>query len=129
MADDAHILAYCAILTWLMIMGAAYIRTGGSFSLMFSNRDALPPESALAGRADRAVKNMLENMVLFIAAWAAAKGAGAGGWKVTRGAQLFFVARVAYWPVYLAGIRVVRTTLWFAGVAGIALVVYAAISA
>jgi uncharacterized MAPEG superfamily protein len=129
MADDAHMLAYSAILTWLMIMGAAYIRTGGSFPLMFSNRDALPPETALAGRADRAVKNMLENMVLFIAAWAAAKGAGAGGWKVTRGAQLFFAARLLYWPVYLAGVRVVRTGLWSAGVVGIGLLVYAAVSA
>jgi uncharacterized MAPEG superfamily protein len=128
MTDDAHMLAYSAVLTWLMIMGAAYIRTGGNLALMFSNRDGLPPETPLSGRADRAAKNMVENMVLFLAAWAAAKGAGAVGWKVTRGAQVFFVARVVYWPLYLAGIEVVRTAVWFVGVVGMGMLVYAAVS-
>ena len=128
MTDDAHMLAYCAVLTWMMITAAAYIRAGGSLPVMFSNRDDLPPESPLAGRADRAAKNMLENMVLFTAVWAATKGVGVVGWKVTRGAQIFFAARVLYWPLYLAGVKVVRTLVWLIGFVGIALLAYATIS-
>jgi uncharacterized MAPEG superfamily protein len=129
MTDDAHMLAYSAILLWIMIIAAAAIRTGGNLMLMFSNRDELPPETPLAGRADRAAKNMIENLVLFTAIWAATRGVGVDGWKVTRGAQIFFAARVVYWPLYLAGIKVVRTLVWFAGFCGIALMAIAVLGA
>jgi uncharacterized MAPEG superfamily protein len=127
MTDDAHMLAYSAILLWLMIIVAAYIRAGGSLVMMFSNRDALPPETPLAGRADRAAKNMIENMVLFTAIWVATRGVygAADNWKVLRGAQIFFAARVVYWPLYLAGVKVVRTTVWFVGFVGIAMMAVA----
>ena len=82
-----------------------------------------------AERADRAAKNMLENLVLFTAAYIAAKGAGATGWKVIRGCQLFLVARIAYWGLYLGGITYARTAVWGVGVAGIGLLVWAALAA
>jgi uncharacterized MAPEG superfamily protein len=129
MTDDAHMLAFSAILTWLMILVASMVRTGGNLGLMFSNRDALPPASPLADRADRAAKNMLENMVLFTAAWAATRGAGVVGWKVTRGAQVFFAARLVYWPLYLGGVKVVRTAAWVAGIAGTGLLIAAVLAA
>ena len=129
MSNDAKIVAYAAILTWVMIMGSAMIGPGGSLRLMFSNRDALPPPTPLMDRADRAAKNMIENLILFIAAYVAAKSAGAHGWKVERGAQLFIAARILYWPVYLMGITVLRTALWSVGVAGMALLVLAALTA
>jgi uncharacterized MAPEG superfamily protein len=129
MTDDAHMLAYSAILLWAMIIVAAYIRAGGSLVMMFSNRDALPPETPLAGRADRAAKNMIENMVLFTAIWAATRGVGVADWKVLRGAQLFFAARVVYWPLYLGGVKVVRTFVWLAGFGGIALMAISVLAA
>jgi len=129
MTDDAHMLAYSAILLWMMIIAAAAIRTGGNLMLLFSNRDELPPETPLAGRADRAAKNMIENMVLFTAIWAATRGVGVTSWAVLRGAQLFFVARVVYWPLYLAGVKVVRTLVWAAGFAGIAMMAIAVLMA
>jgi uncharacterized MAPEG superfamily protein len=119
-------LAYSAVLAWTMIMTAAMIRTGGSFVAMFGNRDDLGPPSPLAERADRAAKNMLENLVLFTAAWIAAKAGGATGWRVTLGAQLFLAARLVYFPLYLGGVKVVRTLAWATGVAGTALLVIAA---
>jgi len=129
MTDDAHMLVYSAVLTWIMILTASMIRTEGNLVTAFGNRGDLPPESALAGRADRAAKNMIENMVLFTAIWAATKGTGATGWQVTRGAQLFFIARVVYWPLYLAGVKVARTGAWAVGVTGMALLVAAALAA
>jgi uncharacterized MAPEG superfamily protein len=38
------------------------------------------------------------------------------------GAQLYFWARLAYVPVYAAGIPYLRTLLWAASIAGIVLV-------
>jgi uncharacterized MAPEG superfamily protein len=129
MTDDTHMLAYSVMLAWLMIMTAAGLRTRGSFGLAFSNRDALPADTPLTGRADRAAKNMLENLLLFVCAWAATRGAGVSGWKVTRGAQVFFAARCVYWPIYLVGIPVLRTLIWFVGAIGIGLMIWAVLAA
>jgi uncharacterized MAPEG superfamily protein len=129
MTDDAHMLVYSAVLCWLMIIAAALIRANFNLVVMFGNRDDLGEPSPLAGRADRAAKNMIENLVLFTAVWAGTKGVGAAGWKVERGAQLFFLARVVYWPLYLGGVKVVRTLVWFAGLIGIGLMACAALSA
>lgn len=126
---EPKLLAVAAALAWVMIMTAATLRTNGSLALMFGNRDNLPPASPIAERADRAARNMLENLVLFVAAYLAAKSAGASGWQVERGVQLFVAARVLYFVLYLAGVKVVRTLAWAAGVAGIALLVAGAFAA
>lgn len=128
MADDVHMLAYSAMLAWVMIMAAAAIRTNGSIVLMFSNRDGLPPPTAVSERADRAVRNMLENLVLFVALWVAAKSTNAQDWKLLRGAQMFFFARVVYFPLYLAGVKVARTAAWAVGVAGMGLLATTALT-
>ena len=129
MTSDAAMLAYAAALAWVMIITAAMLRTNGSLVLMLGNRDDLPAPSAIAERADRAAKNMLENLVLFATAYLAAKAAGATSWHVARGAQVFVAARLAYFVLYLAGVKVVRTLAWLAGVAGIALEIMAALAA
>jgi uncharacterized MAPEG superfamily protein len=126
---DAKLLAIAAALTWVMILVAAMLRTRGNVALMFGNRDNLPPPSPIADRAERAAKNMLENLVLFTAAFLAAKGAGASEWTVDRGAQIFVAARLLYFGLYLAGVKVVRTLAWGAGVVGIALLVAGALGA
>lgn len=127
--SEPQLLAVAAALAWVMIMTAAMLRTNGSLALMFGNRDNLPPASPIAERAERAARNMLENLVLFVAAYLAAKSAGASGWQVERGVQLFVAARVLYFVLYLAGVKVVRTLAWAAGVAGIALLVAGAFAA
>ena len=71
---------------------------------------------------------MLENLVLFLAAYVAAKAAGAATPNIERGAYIFLGARVLYFPVYLLGIKVVRTILWGVGILGIALILATALS-
>lgn len=129
MSNDAHLLALIVILAWLMIIGAANLRAGGSLALMFGNREAMPAATPLADRADRAAKNMLENLVLFVGAYVAAKSAGAATWKVVRGAQIFLVARVVYWGLYVAGVKYLRTVAWATGLAGVGLLVAGALAA
>jgi uncharacterized MAPEG superfamily protein len=112
-----RLLAYCAILTYLMIITASMLRSKGSLSLAFGNRGDMPEPTPMAARADRAAKNMLENMVLFVAVAVATIGA-ADHDRVTLGARLFFWARLAYFPVYVFGITYLRTALWAVGIAG-----------
>ena len=110
---DVHYLLLSTALAWIMIMTAAELRTPtwtrAGARLAFGNREALPEPSALAGRADRAARNMMENLLLFIAVFVAARAAGA---DAKLGAAVFFFARLAYFFVYLAGIRYVRSALW-----------------
>jgi uncharacterized MAPEG superfamily protein len=126
MSDEAHLLAFSAALAWVMVMTAASLKTRWwefrGLRLALSNRDALPEPSPLTARADRAARNMLENLVLFVALVAAARLAGLTSAQVTPGATVFFWARLLYFPVYLAGITVLRTALWAAGVIGMGMI-------
>jgi uncharacterized MAPEG superfamily protein len=127
MTPDMRLLAYAALLCWLMIMAASGLRTRGNIVVAVGNRDDLQPPSPLGERADRAAKNMLENLVLFTAIVVAARSAGGDHDRIILGARVFFWARVAYWPIYLAGIKVLRTVAWAVAVGGMALVLSAAL--
>jgi uncharacterized MAPEG superfamily protein len=63
---------------------------------------------------------MLENLVLFVALIVAVGGREPA--RVELGATVFVIARVVYWPVYLAGIRGLRTVVWGVGVIGLAII-------
>ena len=125
---DAKLVAWAVVLAFVMIMTASGIRTRGSFFMALGNRDNLAPASPLSARADRAAANMLENLVLFVAAYVAAKAAGAATPNIERGAYIFLAARSLYFPVYLIGIKVVRTLLWGVAMLGIALILATALS-
>jgi uncharacterized MAPEG superfamily protein len=128
--NDVQALVYSSALTLVMLLSASMLRSKGwtpdGMKIAFGNRDNAVEGSALAGRADRAAKNMLEAMVMFIAVVAAARFAGRGA-DAALGATVFFWARVVYWAVYLAGVPYVRTAVWFVGVAGIVMVARAAL--
>jgi uncharacterized MAPEG superfamily protein len=115
-----HYLLLSTALAWLMIMLAAELRTPtwtrAGVRLAFGNREALPEPSALAARAERAARNMLENMVLFVAVFVAA---AADGTDPTTGSAIFFFARLAYFVAYLAGIVYVRSVLWAVALLGL----------
>jgi uncharacterized MAPEG superfamily protein len=120
---DLHFLTLAAALTWLMVVSAALWRVGAASPAglvrAFGNRAFVPESPPAAARADRAATNMIENMVLFVVVLAAARLGGAGADALTPGAALFFGARLAYWPVYVAGIAYLRTALWVASLGGL----------
>jgi uncharacterized MAPEG superfamily protein len=121
-----YYLAYSAVLTWVMVFGAGLLRarawTPAGMKVAFGNRHDVPEPSPVAARAERAGKNMLENLPLFIALVAAVHLGGRHGERVDLGAAIFFWARVAYWPIYLLGIPYVRTLVWYGSLAGLALI-------
>jgi uncharacterized MAPEG superfamily protein len=118
------VLALSAGLAWLMIITSSVLRAkmwtlpGLRYSL--GNREKPPDFDTLAGRADRAARNMLENMPLLLAVVMAVCFAGrANDPKLDLGASVFFWSRLVYWPVYLVGIQGVRSTLWVISVVGL----------
>ena len=123
------LLAWSAVLLSLMIVLAGLLKyeawTWRGIQVMVSNRENVPPPSRLAGRADRAANNMIENLVVFAALAAAVQFAGREGGQAQLGAAVFFWTRLAYWPVYLAGIVYVRTALWIIGLIGLAIMALA----
>ena len=118
--NDIHYLLLSAALTWIMIMTGAELHTPtwtrSGAKLAFGNRGALPPPSAMAARADRAAKNMIENLVLFVTVVVAARAAGT---DASLGSAIFFFARLGYFFTYVAGITYVRSLLWAVALFGV----------
>jgi uncharacterized MAPEG superfamily protein len=125
---DLHYLAACALLAWFMVVFASLVASRGwtpaGLKLAFGNRDAMPAPSPLTGRAERAARNMLENLLLFTALVAAVR---LGGKAAPAGAAaLFFWARVAFFGVYLAGVPYLRTAVWVVSIVALAQIAMAA---
>lgn len=80
-----------------------------------------PVKSTTAGRARRALANLLESYPAFVAlALALAVSGKAGGLGAT-GAWIWLAARIVYVPLYLAGISMVRTVAWGVALLGLVL--------
>ena len=86
------------------------------------NREDVPAMPGWAGRAQRAHRNMLENLVLFAALVLVAHVAGKTNATVVLGAQIFFWARLAYALIYVAGIPWLRTAAWGVSAVGMILI-------
>ena len=99
---------------------AASLQRGYRWSA--SARDEpVEPLRGVAGRLDRALRNFLETFPLFAAVVLAADAMGRHDALTALGAQLYFWGRVAYLPLYAAGIPLVRTLAWQVAAAGILL--------
>ena len=88
------------------------------------NRDNLKEATPMGGRAERAAKNSIEAAVFFVPLALIANAAGLDT-EVMLGAQIAFWARIAYVPIYIAGIKYLRSLVWLVGVGGYALMVWA----
>lgn len=98
----AHVLIAAALATWQR--GLAW-NTG--------NRDGeAKPLTGVAARAERASRNFLETFAFFAAAVLAVLLAQKSSGSSVLGAQIYLWARVAYLPIYLAGIPYLRTLVW-----------------
>ncbi len=82
--------------------------------------DAREPAGKLAGRAARASANYRETYHAFVAlALALAVAGDPTGWGLI-GAWWWFVARLVYIPLYLAGVPYIRSLVWLVALAGLA---------
>jgi uncharacterized MAPEG superfamily protein len=123
MKPELMLLAWAVILTVVqMLIAASGATLQVGLPMLAGNRDNLPPLTGWVGRAQRAHRNMLENLVLFAALVLIAVIANKTNDKTLLGAQIFLWARVAYAAVYLAGIPWLRTGVWTVSVIGLILI-------
>jgi uncharacterized MAPEG superfamily protein len=105
-----------------MLVAAQGLFNKVGLAAMVGNREGLPEMTGWAGRAARAHRNMVENLVLFAAVALIAVAWGRNNALTLLGAQLFFFARLAYAVLYVAGIPWLRTLAWLASMVGIGLI-------
>lgn len=83
------------------------------------NRQNLPPATSWAGRAQRAHRNMLENLVPFAILVLVTEITNKNNAMTGYGVQLFFWARVLYAVIYVIGLPWLRTAVWAISVIGL----------
>jgi uncharacterized MAPEG superfamily protein len=116
-------LAWATVLTLVQAVVAvqgALMQVG--LPKLAGNREGMPEIKGWGGRAARAHRNMIENLVLFAALVLAAVVAGKTNDMTLLGAQIFLYARIAYAVVYIAGLPWVRTAVWGVSVVGLAMI-------
>lgn len=109
-----------AIVLTVVAVLAAMAQVG--LPALVGNREDLPERRGLAGRAERAHRNLLESLVLFAILVLIAKAVGVSNALTVLGAQLYFWGRVAHAAVYIAGIAWARTAVWAVSVIGLLLI-------
>jgi uncharacterized MAPEG superfamily protein len=85
-------------------------------------RDAPIPPTGIAGRADRAYRNLLEALPVFAIAVIVAHLAGISDRWTVLGAWIFLIARIAFVIAYLAGWPWVRTLIWNTSAVGVVMI-------
>ncbi|MEO5625401.1 MAG: MAPEG family protein [Dokdonella sp.] len=121
------------MLAWSIVLGIVHVLIGATLATQqrglawnASARDGVPkPLTGVAARVDRATRNFLETFVFFAAAILAVVIAQKTNSWTALGAQVYFWSRVAYLPVYAAGIPFLRTAVWAASVYGMVQIIAA----
>ena len=112
-----------------VVLGAAILNqewTKEGRDIGLGNRDNLREATPMGGRAERAAKNSIEAAVFFVPLALIANAAGLDA-EVMLGAQVAFWARIAYVPIYIAGIKYLRSLVWIVGVVGYGMMVSAVV--
>jgi uncharacterized MAPEG superfamily protein len=123
MTPEIYYLIWSAALTLaLAIIAVTGAQLQVGLPTLAGNREGLPEMTGWAGRAERAHRNMLENLVLFAILAFAAKAAGVSNAMTLLGAQMFFWGRVAHAVLYIAGIPWARTAAWGVSIIGLILI-------
>ncbi len=119
---------YFTVWTLITVVVGAAIRnqewTKEGRDIGLGNRDNLNEATPMGGRAERAAKNSIEAAVFFVPLALIANAAGMDA-EVMLGAQIAFWARIAYVPIYIVGIKYLRSLVWIGGVVGYALMIWA----
>ena len=109
-----------SIVLWLAHITVQFFPAMSQWGLNYlvTPRDEPQPEGLMLGRATRTLANYVENLGPFVAADL--------GLIVTNhtggiGATIWIAMRVIYIPLYMSGVKYVRTLCWIASVVGLVL--------
>lgn len=120
-----------ALLFWSIAVYALYL---GSQTLFYrvqyglmhaaTARDHDAPPGVHLARAQRALNNFLETWPIFVILALVANFADAGDPVVFWGAVVWYVSRIVYLPLYLAGVFGWRSLAWNVSAVGLALMFF-----
>ncbi len=123
MTTDLWLLTWSAVLCFAQVSIAA---SGGTLKMGLpaaaGNREDVAELTGWEGRAGRAHRNMLENLLLFAVLILVTHVTGKANEMTALGAHVFFWARVVYAGLYLAGVPWARTLVWVVSVVGMVIV-------
>jgi uncharacterized MAPEG superfamily protein len=127
MTIELRMLAFSIVLGFVHIVLSSH-----AASLQFGYRwtasardEPKAPLVGVAGRLQRALDNFSETFPYFAAAVLMAHVLGHHSTLTIWGAHLYFWARVAYLPLYVFGIPIVRSLVWNVAALGIAFILLA----
>jgi uncharacterized MAPEG superfamily protein len=121
-------LSVVLLLFHILLQGFLATRELGSDWNAGPRDEGREPKSVLAGRAARASKNYQETYPAFVGLLLGLAFIGdASGWGVL-GGWLWFVARILYVPLYLAGIPYIRSVVWLVSLLGLLVMMFALIA-
>lgn len=125
MSIEMQMLAWTIVLVVIQIALAASLSVSQrGLSWAAGPRDGTPLQlTGIAGRMERALRNVLETFPLFAAAVLAVVMTQHTSAHTALGAQLYFWARVAYVPAYAVTLPFVRTLVWAVSLVGLIMVV------
>lgn len=124
MPTEIKIFAWGALLLIVHIFAAVHLKTRqyGVTWNMGARDDAVPPLNPLAGRLQRAEANYLETLPIAIIALLGVVVANRTSGSTALGGWIWLGARVAYLPLYAAGVPVIRTLAFAVSIGGLAMV-------
>ena len=115
-----------ALLIAHIVVQALSLDLSGDLSIKYllSSRDeGQVSKGVVAGRLIRSLNNMLETYPAFIGLALALAATGKTGDLGAVGAVMWIVARIAYTILYVAGVPVLRSIVWFVSIAGLVLMI------
>ena len=129
MTPGLELLAWSTAL-FVPYLGAQSLFYLGEHGLGFaaSGRDRpRAPRRPYLGRAERALRNLLETYGVFVALAAALEL----GWRSSplslAGEEIYLAARLIYLPLYLLAVPYLRSIVWLVSILGLALMFTAAV--
>jgi uncharacterized MAPEG superfamily protein len=116
------------LLVWSTVVFALYLGAQSTlyrvqYGVRFANtaRDNEAPPNVMTARADKALRNFLETYAVFIALAVATELSGRSDGLTQWGAQIWFWCRIVYLPLYVSGVRDIRSLVWFVSFIGLIL--------
>lgn len=126
MHTEILILAWGAVLLLVHIFVAGHYKTkqyGTQWNIGARDED-LPPLEPVAGRLVRAQANFAETFPIAVIALFGVVLSGRTSDMTALGGWIWLGARVAYLPVYWAGIKGVRTAIFIVSLVGLVMVLW-----
>ena len=131
MPVEIRIAAYGALLLFVHIFIATRFKTRqyGRAWNVGARDEELPPPNAMTGRTARAQANFAETFPIAIVALLGVVLAERTSDLTALGAWIWLGARIAYLPLYMSGVKVVRTIVYTISIIGLAMVIWPLLAA